>query len=43
MANMLEHTVFSLAGASSIQVVAFITFGLFTIGFFVWVAYLAQK
>jgi hypothetical protein len=40
---MLEHTLFSLSSAGPLQVLAFITFGLFTIGFFVWVAYLAQK
>ena len=40
---MLEHTTFSLAAAGPLQVIAFITFGLFTIGFFVWVAYLVQK
>ena len=37
---MLPHAVFSLAEASPEQVVAFVGFSLFTIGFFVWVAYL---
>jgi len=39
---MLEHTAFSFPTASPIQVAAFIVFGLFTIGFFVWVAYLVR-
>ena len=39
---MLKDTVFSLAHASPEQVVAFIGFGMFTIGFFVWVAYLVR-
>jgi hypothetical protein len=40
---MLHDTVFSLTRASPHQVIAFIGFGLFTIGFFVWVAWLARK
>ena len=39
---MLPHTMFSLADASPEQAVAFIGFALFTIGFFVWVAYLVR-
>lgn len=39
---MLEQTAFSFAAASPIQIGAFIVFGLFTIGFFVWVAYLVR-
>lgn len=39
---MLKDTVFSLAHASAEQAIAFIGFGLFTIGFFIWVAYLVQ-
>jgi len=35
---MLADTVFSFATASPVQVIAFIVFGIFTIGFFVWVA-----
>jgi hypothetical protein len=40
---MLADTAFSLAHASASQVVAFTGFALFTIGFFVWVAWLARK
>jgi hypothetical protein len=39
---MLEHTAFSFANASPEQVIAFIGFAVFTIGFFVWVAYLVR-
>jgi len=39
---MLKDTVFSFAHASPEQDIAFIGFGLFTIGFFVWVAYLVR-
>jgi hypothetical protein len=39
---MLPHAVFSLADASPEQVVAFVGFAIFTIGFFVWVAYLVR-
>jgi hypothetical protein len=39
---MLPNAVFSLADASPEQVVAFIGFAIFTIGFFVWVAYLVR-
>jgi hypothetical protein len=39
---MLPQTVFSLGTASAIQAAAFVVFGLFTIGFFVWVAYLVR-
>jgi hypothetical protein len=40
---MLKDTVFSLAHASPEQSIAFIGFGLFTIGFFVWVAILVRS
>jgi hypothetical protein len=40
---MLENTVFSLADAGPIQVVAFVGFAIATIAFFVWVAYLVQE
>jgi hypothetical protein len=40
---MLEHTVFSLTNASPEQIIAFVGFVLFTIGFFVWVAYLVRE
>ena len=40
---MLENTLFSLSQASPSQAVAFIGFALFTIGFFIWVAWLARK
>jgi hypothetical protein len=39
---MLKDTVFSLSHASPEQAIAFIGFGLFTIGFFIWVAYLVR-
>lgn len=39
---MLPQTVFSLDAAGAIQAAAFIVFGLFTIGFFAWVAYLVR-
>jgi hypothetical protein len=39
---MPPHAVFSLADASPEQVVAFVGFAIFTIGFFVWVAYLVR-
>ncbi|MET0723459.1 MAG: hypothetical protein ABWY64_21910 [Tardiphaga sp.] len=40
---MLENTVFSLADAGPIQVVAFVGFAIATIAFFVWVAYLVRE
>jgi hypothetical protein len=39
---MLEHTAFSLTNASALQVLAFVGFGIATIAFFVWVAYLTR-
>jgi hypothetical protein len=39
---MLANSIFSLRDASPEQIVAFIGFALFTIGFFVWVAYLVR-
>jgi len=39
---MLPNTAFSLAHASLEQVIAFLGFAIFTIGFFVWVAYLTR-
>jgi hypothetical protein len=39
---MLANPVFSLPDASPEQIVAFIGFAIFTIGFFVWVAYLVR-
>jgi hypothetical protein len=39
---MLANSVFSLADASPEQIVAFSGFAIFTIGFFVWVAYLVR-
>ncbi len=39
---MSPNAVFSLAHASPEQVIAFFGFSLFTIGFFVWVAYLVR-
>jgi hypothetical protein len=39
---MLKDTVFSFAHASAEQALAFIVFGMFTIGFFIWVAYLVR-
>ena len=40
---MLDNTVFSLAGASPEQALAFIGFAIFTVGFFVWVALLVRR
>ena len=40
---MLTDTAISLAHGSWEQTVAFIGFGMFTIGFFVWVAYLVRS
>ncbi len=40
---MQPSAVFSFAYASPEQVIAFFGFSLFTIGFFVWVAYLVRK
>jgi hypothetical protein len=40
---MLKDTVFSLAKASVLQDLAFLLFAAFTIGFFIWVAYLVMK
>ena len=40
---MPPNAVFSLADASPEQTIAFFGFSLFTIGFFVWVAYLVRK
>jgi uncharacterized protein with PQ loop repeat len=40
---MLQDTVFSLAKISTPQGIAFFSFAIFTIGFFVWVAYLVRK
>ncbi len=39
---MLANKVFSLANASPEQVIAFVGFAIFTIGFFAWVAYLVR-
>jgi hypothetical protein len=39
---MLADPIFSLADASPEQIVAFIGFAVFTIGFFAWVAYLVR-
>jgi hypothetical protein len=39
---MLVNKVFSLANASPEQVIAFVGFAIFTIGFFAWVAYLVR-
>jgi len=39
---MLPDKVFSLANASPQQAIAFIGFAIFTIVFFVWVAYLVR-
>ena len=39
---MPPNAVFSLANASQEQVIAFFGFAIFTIGFFVWVAYLVR-
>ena len=40
---MLENTAFSLADASGWQILAFLGFGVATIAFFVWVAYLVRQ
>ena len=40
---MQPSVVFSFANASPEQVIALVGFSLFTIGFFVWVAYLVRK
>jgi hypothetical protein len=39
---MLAHPIFSLTHASPEQAIAFFGFAIFTIGFFVWVAYLVR-
>jgi hypothetical protein len=39
---MQSSTVFSFANASPEQIIAFVGFSLFTIGFFAWVAYLVR-
>ena len=39
---MQPNAVFSFANASPEQAIAFVGFWLFTIGFFVWVAYLVR-
>lgn len=39
---MIENPVFSLAGASAIQIIAFVGFGISTVAFFVWVTYLVR-
>ena len=39
---MLANTLFSLTNASAEQIVAFIGFAIFTIGFFAWVVYLVR-
>ncbi len=39
---MLKYTSFSLAHAGVEQIIAFFVFGVFMIGFFIWVAYLVQ-
>jgi hypothetical protein len=39
---MLPNPAFSLAETSPEQVIAFVGFALFTIAFFVWVAYLVR-
>lgn len=40
---MLENTVFSLADASGLQILAFVFFGILTIAFFIWVARLERE
>jgi hypothetical protein len=40
---MLEDTVFSLANAGAIQVIAFVGFAISTIGFIVWVVWLVRE
>jgi hypothetical protein len=39
---MLENTVFSLAEAGPIQIVAFVGFAIATIAFCVWLVYLVR-
>jgi hypothetical protein len=39
---MLADPIFSLTAASPEQIIAFIGFAIFTIGFFAWVAYLVR-
>jgi hypothetical protein len=39
---MLANKIFSLASASPEQVIAFVGFAIFTIAFFIWVAYLVR-
>jgi len=40
---MLENTVFSLADASPVQVIAFVGFAIAAVGFAVWIAYLVRE
>jgi len=40
---MLENTVFSLADASALQILAFVGFAIADIAFFVWVVYLIRQ
>jgi bacteriorhodopsin len=40
---MLAQTGFSLAQASVQQEIAFVGFAIFTIGFFIWLAFLARR
>jgi hypothetical protein len=40
---MVQNAVFSLSNVSPSQAIAFIGFAIFTIGFFVWVAYLVRS
>ena len=40
---MLAHTAFSLAQASSSQVIAFFGGAVLTIAFFVWIVYLVRQ
>jgi hypothetical protein len=40
---MLQHTAFSFSNGSPEQVLAFIGFVVFTIGFFIWVAFLVKS
>lgn len=40
---MLENTVFSLADAGPIQVVAFVGFAIATVGFCAWLVYLVRE
>jgi uncharacterized protein with PQ loop repeat len=39
---MLAKSMFSLSGASPEQAIAFFGFAIFTIAFFIWVAYLVR-